>query len=414
MYALIDCDNFFVSCERIFQPRLKGRPVVVLSNNDGCVVARSYEAKDLGIPMGIPFFKIENMFKSAGGIALSSNYELYADISRRIMSLIRQEFGNLEIYSIDEAFVRLPDNTALGRTAADFHDKILRYVGVSVSIGIAPTKTLCKIAGEYAKKHRKIYILNNKELISAHLQRLDVADIWGIGHHTARKLNFIGIFTGEELRTAPLKMLRAAFGINLEKTALELNGRACLNISEEENSKSIICSRSFETEISTPERLEQIIAEFVDSACLRLRQKNAVAGGICVYISSNRFNPKHIQYQNSTVINLETPGNNTARFLHAMHLGLRQIFRPGILYKRAGITLLGLQKDNTLQPDLLSPTPQNDKERSLMRAFDAINAKLGRKSIYFGIQASGIKHYIRRRLKSSSYTTSWDGLAVVR
>lgn len=414
MYALIDCDNFFVSCERIFQPSLKRKPVVVLSNNDGCVVARSEEAKTLGIPMGIPFFKIEKFLKSSGGIALSSNYELYADISSRIMYLIREEFGNLEIYSIDEAFVQIPNSPKIEDIAKNFHQKILQYIGVSVSIGIATTKTLCKIAGEYAKKHEKTYYLKTDEQISYHLQNLEVSDIWGIGKRTAQKLNFMGIFTGEELRTAPKKMLRKACGINVEKTALELNGISCLGIHEEEETKSIICSRSFEKEVSEFSELSQILAEFVDSACLRLRQKNAVAEGICIYISSNIYNTSHQQYQNSIIVPLENPSNNTARFLHAMQFGLQKIFHSGILYKRAGITLLNLQNENHLQTDLLFSPKQNHKEQELMHTLDAINAKLGRKSIYFGIQTPGIKHFIRREHKSSAYTTSWQGLVIVK
>lgn len=414
MFALIDCDNFFVSCERIFQPRLKNRPVVVLSNNDGCVVARSYEAKALGIGMAVPFFKVERLFANHNGIALSSNYELYADISKRVMQLIREEFQNLEIYSIDEAFVRLPDNIDYETTCRNFRSKVLQYVGISVSIGIAQTKTLCKIAGEYAKKHDKIYYLSQKPQISELLKKIEVADIWGVGRHTAPKLKFMGIFTGEDLRTAPPKMLRKAFGIGMEKTVMELNGFPCLEAESEEPQQSIISSRTFEYEITDYDFLKRIIAEFVDSACQRLRKQNSLAQSIVVSVSTNRFNLKHEQYYNSALVNLESPTNNTAKFLHAMDKGLRQIFRSGIYYKRAGITLLHICDLHAAQPDLLDKEQDRSKEQKLMKAFDAINQKMGRKSVYFGIQAGGIKHYIRREFKSSSYTTSWNGLAIAR
>lgn len=412
MFALIDCDNFFVSCERIFQPALKNRPVVVLSNNDGCVVARSYEAKALGIGMAVPFFKVERLFSANNGIALSSNYELYADISKRVMHLIREEFQNLEIYSIDEAFVRLPDNIDYETLCRSFRNKLLQYIGISVSIGIAPTKTLCKIAGEYAKKHDKIYFLNQMPQISELLKKIEVIDIWGVGRHTAPKLKFMGIFTGEDLRTAPPKMLRKAFGIGMEKTIMELNGLPCLEAESEEPQQSIISSRTFEYEIKDYNVLKQIIAEFVDSACQRLRKQESLAQSIIVSVSTNRFNHTHEQYYNSALINLESPTNNTAKFLQAMDKGLKQIFRNGIFYKRAGITLLHVSNLHTIQPDLLDKEENRGKEQNLMKAFDAINRKMGRKSIYFGAQAGGIKHYIRREFKSASYTTSWSGLAI--
>lgn len=413
MYALIDCDNFFVSCERIFQPRLKNRPVVVLSNNDGCVVARSYEAKALGIPMCVPFFKIEKAFKNNNGVALSSNYELYADISARIMNLMHNQFGNIEVYSIDEAFVKFPDNIPYLESALAFRNQILKQIGISVSIGIAPSKTLCKIAGEYAKKHNKVFFLDNPQLISGLLKNLDVVDIWGIGRHTARKLNFMGIFNGEELRNAPLKMIRKSLGINVEKTVMELNRIPCLEIESQEQQKSIISSRSFENEVQGLEELQTIIAEFVDSACLRLRHQNSLAQGIIVFASSNRFKLNQPQYYNSALVGLKQPSNNTAKFMQAMHQGLKQIYRPDIFYKRAGVTLVNIEDICYPQGDFLEDRREAVKEQKLMRAFDSINAKLGRKSIFFGTQAAGVKHYIKREFKSSGYTTSWDGLAVV-
>ena len=414
MFALIDCDNFFVSCERIFQPNLKNRPVVVLSNNDGCVVARSYEAKALGIPMACPFFKIEKMFRAAGGIALSSNYELYADISQRIMSLIREEFQNLEIYSIDEAFVKLPENNNYEQLAIKFREKILKQIGVSVSIGIAKSKTLCKLAGEYAKTRDKVFYLQNEKDISDLLQKTEVENIWGVGRHIAQRLRFMGIFTGEELRLAPKDLIRKTFGINTEKTVMELNGFPCLEMENTPQQKSIISSRSFEKEITDFIELEQIISEFVDSACLRLRKQKSLAGGIITYISSNRFNPQAKQYQNSVLVSLPFPSNNTAKFLQAMKEGLKQIFLEGIAYKRAGVTLTDIKGENEPQTDFFAPKQENEKEKKLMKAFDDINAKLGKKSIYFGIQKNGVQHYIKREFKSRNFTTSWDDLAIVK
>ncbi len=361
--------------------------------------------------MAAPFFKIEKQFKAAGGIALSSNYELYADISQRIMSLIRDEFQNLEIYSIDEAFVHLPEKGDYFKIAQDFHNKILKYIGVSVSIGVAPTKTLCKLAGEYAKTHGKVFVLTEQNIISQMLQQTDVEQIWGIGKHSAQKLNFMGIFTGEDLRLAPRALLRKSMGINAEKTALELNSLPCLEAENDPRQKTIISSRSFEKEISDFNQLEQIISEFVDSACLRLRNQKSLATGIITYIASNRFNQNQIPYQNSILISLAAPSNNTAKFIKAMKLGLQQIYRADIAYKRAGVTLTEIQDENLPQYDLLRPQEENGKERKLMAAFDEINRKIGKKSVYFGIQKSGVQYFIRRNHKSRNFTTSWDDLA---
>lgn len=410
---LIDCDNFFVSCERIFQPELKNRPAVVLSNNDGCVVARSPEAKKIGIPMCAPYFKIEKLLKNADGIALSSNYELYADISRRVMSILHNYFAELEIYSIDEAFAVCSDEADPLQAAAFIREQILRQIGISVSIGIAPTKTLCKLAGEFAKNNGKICLLNDEKQIDTLLSATDIGNIWGIGRRIARKLNFLGFFNGLELKKAEPYIIRKAFGITVEKTLRELNGISCLETTCEEHQKSIISSRSFEFEINDCQRLKQVIAEFVDNACRRLRQQNALASGIMVDICTNRFNPKHPQYQNACSILLERPTNDTGVFMKAMSQALEQIFREGFWYKKAGVMLFDIYSPDSLQTDFFTDTTPDQRSQKLMKACDKLNDKLGRKTVYFGLQAPGIKHYIRREFKSSAYTTSWQELACV-
>ena len=413
MYLLIDCDNFFVSCERVFRPCLKDRPVVVLSNNDGCVVARSYEAKALGIPMCAPYFKIERTFKAAGGIALSSNYELYADISKRVMRLIADCFGKIEIYSIDEAFAEIDDREDLPRLALQIRNTILKQTGISVSVGAAATKTLCKIAGEIAKKQTagKICILTEPDNIAAALQKLDVGDVWGIGRKLVKKLNFMGIFTAAELAAAPHALIRQSFGILTEKTLQELNGIPCIGFEDTPRQKSIICSRSFETEINGFENLKKIIAEFVDNACLRLREQNGLAGGIVVFIATNRFHEPY--YNNSKLVGLPEASCHTAKFTKAMTEGLKSIYRPEFYYKRAGIMLVGIEDAGAAQKDFLISETVRTKETELMKAVDAVNRKLGRKTLYFGAQEAGIRHYIKRGHKSPSYTTSWNDLPQV-
>lgn len=336
MYLLIDCDNFFVSCEKAFQPRLKNRPVVVLSNNDGCVVSRSYEAKALGIPMCAPYFKIEKMFKAAGGIALSSNYELYADMSKRVMRLIESYFGKIEIYSIDEAFTEVDDRENLQHITLMIRNAVMKQTGISVSVGAAATKTLCKIAGEIAKKQTagKICILTEPGDIAAALQKLDVGNVWGIGRKLVKKLNFMGIFTAAEL-----------------------------------------------------------------------------ARGIVVFIATNRFREQ--RYSNSRLVSLKEATCHTAKFTKAMIEGLKNIYRPEFYYKRAGIMLIEIERADTPQKDFLVSETERAKDTKLMKAVDAVNRKLGRKTLYFGTQDAGVRHYIKREFKSASYTTSWNGLPLV-
>lgn len=414
MYLLIDCDNFFVSCEKAFQPHLKNRPVVVLSNNDGCVVSRSYEAKKIGIPMCSPYFKIENQFRHAGGIALSSNYELYTNMSKRVMSLVGSFFEHIEVYSIDEAFAEIDDREDMTHITLMLRNTILKQTGISVSIGVAKTKTLCKIASEIAKKQEsgKICIFTNPETIKKHLDNIDVKDVWGVGHNITKKLNFMGVFTAGELASSPLQMIRHSFSITTEKTVMELNGTACIELEDSELAQSLVCSRTFEHEINSFENLKKVISEFVDSACLRLRNQNGRARGIVVFIETNRFKDK--RYNNSKLVSLNEPSNHTAKFIKAMIEGLKSIYHPEFYYKRAGVMLTEIEDLNNPQADLLNPQQVGEKDNRLMQTFDAINHKLGRKTIYFGTQAAGVKHYIKREFKSSSYTTSWDGLLKVK
>ena len=411
---LVDCDNFFVSCERIFKPSLKGRPVVVLSNNDGCVVSRSYEAKALQIPMGCPFFKIADFFKSRNGIALSSNHELYADISGRLMSFLKNYFKQIEIYSIDEAFIRLNDCEATESTAAFVRNALLRHIGIPVSIGIAPSKTLAKIAGILAKKKAedKWQILTDPDIIDRQLQLLKVADIWGIGRRNAEKLNFLGIFNALELKNTPLGILRTGFGLPIIKTVMELNGNDCIGLEPDRPQQSIMISRSFESEISSLKKLKQIIAEFTDHACLCLRRQNSLSGGIVTLLETNRFR-RETYYSNQILISLPRPSNYTASFIRAAHRGLEQIFRPQYAYKRAGIILVdicGLEKSR----DLFANTSAAQKEQRLMAAVDELNHRLGKKTLFFGSQTIETFNHIKKAPYPQKFMTFLEKLPAVK
>ncbi len=416
MFMLIDCDNFFVSCERIFQPRLKNRPVVVLSSNDGCVIARSYEAKALDIPMGIPFFKVKSFLEKHNGSWLSCNHELYSSISSRVMNLIRSYFPEIEIYSVDEAFVRIDDREDYTRMALMIRQAILKQIGISVSVGIAPSKTLCKLAGELAKKQivGKICALDTPDKAMPCLRQLDIKDIWGIGRNLNKKLNFMGIFTAADLLNTPLPLLRAKFGITLERTIRELNGISCVEMEELEHQKSILCSRSFETELNSEEQLHTALTDFVDTACRRLREQKALAGGIVTFINTNRFRNDQPQYNNSQLVNLPQPSNNTAKFMQAMNKGLKQIYRPAFRYKRAGIMLADITSEHCPQADFFQ-TPQTDiKERQLMKAFDDLNNRMGKHTVYFGLKLPQQTSFVKHEFRSPCSTTRWNELTAVR
>lgn len=413
MFLLVDCDNFFVSCERVFQPRLRGRPVVVLSNNDGCVVSRSYEAKALGIPMCVPYFKIEKFFLANDGVALSSNYELYADLSARVMTLLRRQFGEVEVYSIDEAFVKVPAHDNYFTLASQLRQDILQQIGIPVSIGIAATKTLCKLASHLAKKNFKLCQLTAEPTLSETLRKIDVIDVWGVGRRCAERMNYLGIFTALDLRNADPKMIRRNFNVTMEKTVLELNQVSCLEIEVPEMAKSIISSGSFEFEVNNKAKLEANLAEFVDCACLRLRHQGAVANGMWVELRSNRFSAVHPQYNHSCLIPLAQATDNTAKFMSAMAEGLDRLYRPDGWYKKCGVMLVGLEPRNSAQTDWLSDPTQNEHDRKLMDAFDAINAKHGRKTIFFAAQNKPAKAYLKREFKSPNFTTSWADLPKV-
>ena len=284
---------------------------------------------------------------------------------------------------------------------------------ISVSVGVAPSKTLCKVASEQAKKLTlaKVSLLTEQLAITQALQKLDVGDVWGIGRKLVKKLNFMGIFTAAELANAPQAQIRQSFGITTAKTQQELNGISCLKAEDNPAQKSIICSRTFEAEIKDFAKLVQVISEFVDNACLRLREQNSLAGGIIVFIATNRFHEQ--TYNNSKLISLSAPSCHTAKFIKAMIEGLKSIYNPHFSYKRAGVMLTDISDINTPQTDFLVSEKTQNKDTSLMQTIDNLNRKLGRKTLYFGTQAQGIRHYIKREFKSRSYTTSWDELPTV-
>ena len=421
--ALVDCNNFYVSCERMFNPRLEGKPVVVLSNNDGCAVARSNEVKALGIKMGEPWFKMEKIAKQHGIIAYSSNYALYGDLSARVMSILSMFSPRQEIYSIDECFLDLDgfDPTLLMEYGQQIRKAVKQGVGIPVCVGIADTKTLAKLANHCAKKGLAgengvcdFGRLNAQQRIAL-FARLPVGEIWGVGRRISEKLLAMNIDTVEGLRTASQKAIRDQFSVVLERTVQELNGIPCIELEEAGTPRQqIMVSRSFGSTVTEYDDLAESVSYFATKAAEKLRQDGSVAASVCVYIRTNPFNEKEPQYQRSVIVPLGQPSDDTTKLLKASLIGLKSIFRSGYRYKKSGVLLMGMQPKGSVQATLFDDTAMQAKSASMMCVMDSINRKMGNGSMT--IAASGIQQRwaMRRERKTPNYTTDWNELPVAR
>jgi len=418
MLALADCNSFYASCERVFDPRLRGRPVVVLSNNDGCVVTRSAEAKALGIIVGVPFFQIRDLVKRHSIVVRSSNYTLYGDLSARVMAVLGRFTPHLEIYSIDEAFLDLGgmplDHLVdYGRT---IRRTVLRWTGIPVSIGIGPTKTLAKVANHLAKNApaaEGVWSLADPRERIAVLSRLDVQDIWGIGVRLAARLKRAGIATALDLCEASPSHVRRLVGVVGQRTALELGGLPCIGMEDAPPppAKSIVRSRSFGRPVERREELEEAVATHVTRAAEKLRLHRRVAGMLSVFVATSRFLER--PYANLATVPLDPPTDDTSRLIHAAIVALRPIFREGLQYQRAGVMLTGLEPLAGLTESLFV---QYDRDRSarLMAAVDNVNRRLGPDTLRYAAAGFARPWHMRREHASPHYTTRWDELPTVR
>ena len=418
-FALVDCNNFYVSCERAFNPKLEGKPVVVLSNNDGCAVARSAEVKALGIKMAEPWFKIEKLAKQHGVIAYSSNYALYGDMSARVMSLLSTFSPKQEIYSIDECFLDLDgfDPSSLIAYGQKIRNAVKQNVGIPVCVGIASSKTLAKLANHCAKKG---YAGENSVCDFGRLtdwQRSDlftqipVGDVWGVGRRTTEALQGMGINTVEDLRCADTEYIRQQFSIVLERTVKELNGIQCIELDEASTVRQqIIVSRSFGTQVMNLDDLSESVAYFTTLAAEKLRHDRSVTSTLCVQIRTNPFSEKEPQYQRAKVVALSSPTDDTIKLVNAAMRGLNAIYRPGFRYKKSGVLLMALQPKESVQPTLFDDPAEQSKSENMMRVMDRINNKMGAGTL--SLAASGIaqRWAMRRESKSPSYTTEWGEL----
>ncbi len=419
LFALLDCNNFYVSCERLFRPALEGRPVVVLSNNDGCIIARSNEAKALGIAMGEPFFKCRKFIEAHQVQVFSSNYALYGDISQRVMTVLGQLEPEVEVYSIDEAFFRLPQGRAEALLANGRHlrETIKRQVGIPVSIGFGPTKTLAKIANRIAKKqpeHGGVFVLPEGDC-SPILAGIAAGDVWGIGRQHSRKLASWGIRTALDLSKADDAWLRKQLTITGLRTAMELRGVSCHLLGESPAPrKSVTSSRSFGQPVSDLAGLREALSSYIGIAAEKLRAEGLKAGCLQVYLTTNRFREKDPQYSGSQTANLSAPTSSTTELIGIAGGLLKRLYRPGFAYQKVGVILLDLVAASRMQPRLFAPVVKGDEK--LMAAIDRINSRWGRDTVQsaaVGLAPDGAAWKGRQSRKSPAYTTSWLELPVV-
>ena len=414
--ALIDGNNFYVSCERVFNPRLEGRPVVVLSNNDGCAVARSAEVKALGVRMGTPWFQMRDLARRHGILALSSNYALYADMSNRLMAVLGQFSPDQEIYSIDECFL---DMSGFGRRDLVEYGQAMRrrvkqWLGLPVCVGIAATKTLAKLANHCAKKGLAGAdgVCDFGRIDAAELSRLfssiAVGEIWGVGPRLSQRLAERGIASVEALRQADAKTLRREFSVVLERTVAELNGISCMALEEAApNKQQIISSRSFGQYVYAIEPLREAVASYIAIAAEKLRSQGSLAGMVQVYIRTNPHKADSPQYQRGLTIPLSQASDDTLRLTQAALWGLQRIYRPGFAYQKAGVALLDLGAAGTPQGDLFSTARDNTR---LMQVMDRINGLWGRGTLRSAAEGVHREWRMKRERMSPGYTTCWTEL----
>jgi len=419
--ALIDVNNFYVSCERVFNPQLVGKPVVVLSNNDGCAVARSNEVKALGVGMGAPWFKFKDMAKQHDIIALSSNYALYADMSNRVMSILREYSPNQEVYSIDESFLDLTGfkKRDLIQYAQDMRQRILQWTGLPVCVGIGATKTLAKLANHCAKKRPQLNGVCNFNTMTTHdldqlLSEIEVGEIWGVGRKLAPKLAALGYQSALDLKQASPEALRQQFSVVMEKTIRELNGTVCIELEEiSPPKKQLLSSRSFGHPVRDYNSLAESITLYMSRAAEKLRRQQSFAGSAYVYIRTSPFKPDDPFYSNGLTIPLPTPTDDTRQLVNMVLWGLKQIYRPNYNYAKAGVMLSELVPAQGVQTDLFSQMQSTLKSDALMATIDQINRKMGKDAIKLASEGNRQPWKMKQENKSPSYTTSWEGVPVV-
>ena len=417
MFAVIDCNNFFVSCEKAFNPALEGRAVVVLSNNDGCVVSRSQEAKDMGIKMGMPAYQLaEQMGLKVGEdvVAFSSNYRLYGDMSRRVMTVLAEIVPSMEIYSIDECFASFKGVSVeqIAAKAAEIVYKVRKYTGIPVCVGVAPTKTLAKVANWYAKRYKGYNgycIIDSEEKRLKAIGKLEIGEVWGIGRRYSKFLRGEGVNTALDFTQKSAWWVKKNMGIVGLRTQMELGGQPVAQLDVREEKKSITTSRSFGEMVSSLEELQSAVSSFASACAGKLRQQGSAAGCITIYILTNFFREDLPRYYNSITIKLPEASDSTFVLVEEALKGLKQIYRKGYLYKKAGVIVGEIVPCNAVQQNLFEHK-DNGKLKSLNNVLDSVNARYGRDVLKIAVQGGlaeegADKWVMKRTWLSGNYTT---------
>lgn len=414
MFGLMDCNNFYASCERVFNPSLNGKPIVVLSNNDGCVIARSNEAKELGIKMGVPAYQINDVVKRFDVAVFSSNYTLYGDMSGRVMSILSELAPSVEIYSIDEAFVELSGIRNLHTLGTQIKDEVTRGTGIPVSLGIAPTKTLAKVANKYAKKYAaydRLCIIDTEEKREKALRLFDIRDVWGIGRRQAVKLTKQRVKTAYDFTQLPGSWVRKNMTIVGERTWKELRGISCIDMETAPPAKKQICtSRSFGKMIEDLPTLSEAIATHASTCARKLREQKSYATSLMVFIHTNNFREDLPQYWKNTVVKLPVPTADTLEIVHHALAGLNNIFMQGYRYKKAGVIITEITDNAQLG---LFDSVDRIKRNNLMQAVDKINSKY-QQHIKLAVQGNGRDWKLKQEQLSNHYTTDINEIITIK
>jgi DNA polymerase V len=417
MYGLIDCNNFYASCERVFRPVLRNKPIVVLSNNDGCVVARSNESKSLGVKMGVPIYQIDDLVKQHDIIVCSSNYTLYGDLSNRVMELVKTFSPEVEIYSIDEAFIKFNgfDYFDFNQIGLDMHKRIKQGVGIPTSIGFAPTKALAKVANKVAKKFpertNNYYIIDSDEKRIKALKWTKIEDVWGIGRQYAKRLQSVGVLNAyqfTQLNDAYVRKYFTVVGLRLKH---DLEGKPTIDFEDIKPKQNVAVTRSFEKMLSSKSDLKERVSTFAASAAQKLRKQKSNCELINVFIYTNRFREDHQQFYGAKTLKLPFPTSSTFEIITYAQKALDAIFKDGYNYKKAGVIIMGISKDETQQLSFFEY--ENPKHKALMPVIDKINRKLGDK-IKFGGQDLKRKWKMKQNSLSPSYSTNINQLIKVK
>ena len=419
MFALVDCNNFYASCERVFNPNLQGKPVAILSNNDGCVIARSDEAKDLNLPMGAPIFKWESFCKANGVHVLSSNYPLYGDMSSRVMEILKQFTPDIEVYSIDESFLEFKgfDNYVFNDYGNQIRKRILKWTGIPTCVGVAPTKALCKVANKVARKFPKetngVYVIDSDEKRIKALKWIKIDAVWGIGRRLSKRLKAKGCNTAYDFTQLPDAWVKSNFSIIESRLKRDLEGIPTLKLEEYDTvKKAIATTRSFEYTYSDIDNIKERVSTFATSCAEKLRKQGSSCHVIIVSLSSDRHKVGMEQHRASVSVNLSSPTNSSLIISSCAVSAVKSIFKEGIKYKRAGVVVTGLVSEDSFQLNLFDT--QNPKHQPLMQSIDFLNAKFKGNKIKLGSQDLKRTWKMRQERLSPKYTTNINDIIVVK